>query len=42
VGDAHVQAVAKDMFRMHVEGVAPIPACLREAVFRAVMVQANR
>jgi hypothetical protein len=42
MGDSHVQSVAKEMFRHHVDGLAPVPACLREAVFRAVMVQANR
>ena len=42
IDDKDVQRHAKEMFKHHIDGSKPICASLRDAVFKAVMVTANR
>ena len=42
LGDSRVLGVAKDLFKQHNDNGVSIPACLREAVYKALMVQGTR
>ena len=42
IGDKDVQDSAKDMFKSHIDGSKPLCASMRDAIYRSVMVTANR